>query len=132
MEEIVYEKDYDCPLRDALSRVGDKWSVLAILVLRDRTHRFGEIRRRIEGISQRMLTDTLRTLERDGLVHRHVIPTVPVAVEYTLTEIGRSLIQPLSQIQEWAEANQKAIATARAEYAAREAPLHATPTPPSF
>lgn len=132
MEETAYRKDDPCPLRDALNRVGDKWSVLAILALSEGTYRFGELRRHIGGISQRMLTETLRGLERDGLVHRHVIPTVPVAVEYSLTEIGHALLAPLRQIEVWAEAHQQAITDARAEYAAREAPLHSTPTPPSF
>ena len=92
-----------CPLRDILDRVGDKWSVLVVVLLRDGQLRFSDLRRSVEGISQRMLTHTLRQLERDGLVERTVYPSVPVRVEYELTALGRTLIEPLAALAQWAE-----------------------------
>jgi DNA-binding HxlR family transcriptional regulator len=105
-----------CPLRDVLNRVGDKWSVLVVLCLSEGTQRFSALRRRIEGISQRMLTETLRQLERDGIVQRTVYPTVPVRVEYALTELGHTLIEPLAALAAWAEEYRSAIVRARAAY----------------
>lgn len=87
-----------CPLREVLNRVGDKWSVLVVLCLREGAQRFSALRRRIAGISQRMLTETLRQLERDGLVQRAVFAQVPVRVEYALTELGQTLIAPLAAL----------------------------------
>jgi DNA-binding HxlR family transcriptional regulator len=113
--------DAGCPLREILDQVGNKWSVLAVLVLNERTHRFGELRRRIEGISQRMLTETLRGLERDGLVHRRAIATVPVTVEYSLTDAGRTLIVPLSALAHWAEEYRPYIRRSQADFDARRA-----------
>ncbi|MFD5826622.1 winged helix-turn-helix transcriptional regulator [Lentzea sp. NPDC060358] len=92
----------DCPTRHILDRIGDRWTVLIVGALWDGNARFSELRRRIEGISQKMLTQTLRGLERDGLVHRVVHPEVPVRVEYSLTEAGRTLREPLRALQEWA------------------------------
>ena len=91
----------DCPTRRILDRIGDRWTVLIVGALGDGTARFSELRRRIEGVSQKMLTQTLRGLERDGLVRRTVYPEVPVRVEYTLTDAGRTLQAPLLALQEW-------------------------------
>jgi DNA-binding HxlR family transcriptional regulator len=92
----------DCPTRRILDRIGDRWTVLIVGVLADGDARFSELRRRIEGVSQKMLTQTLRGLERDGLVRRTVYPEVPVRVEYALTDAGRTLQGPLRALQEWA------------------------------
>jgi DNA-binding HxlR family transcriptional regulator len=92
----------DCPTRRILDRIGDRWTVLIVGVLADGDARFSELRRRIEGVSQKMLTQTLRGLERDGLVRRTVYPEVPVRVEYALTDAGRTLQAPLRALQEWA------------------------------
>ncbi len=105
-----------CPLRDVLNRVGDKWSVLVVVLLKDGRLRFSDLRRSIEGISQRMLTHTLRQLERDGLVERTVYPSVPVRVEYELTALGRTLIEPLAALAQWAESHREVILSARAAY----------------
>ncbi|MEU4362249.1 helix-turn-helix domain-containing protein [Promicromonospora sp. NPDC023987] len=93
--------DADCPSRRILDRIGDRWTVLIIGVLGESDARFSELRRRIEGISQKMLTQTLRGLERDGLVRRTVYPEVPVRVEYALTDAGRTLLDPLRALQKW-------------------------------
>jgi DNA-binding HxlR family transcriptional regulator len=92
----------DCPTRRILDRIGDRWTVLIVGVLAEGDARFSELRRRIEGVSQKMLTQTLRGLERDGLVRRTVYPEVPVRVEYALTEAGRTLQGPLHALEEWA------------------------------
>jgi len=85
----------DCPTRRILDRIGDRWTVLIVGALWDGSARFSQLRRRIEGVSQKMLTQTLRGLERDGLVRRTVYPEIPVRVEYALTEAGRTLREPL-------------------------------------
>jgi DNA-binding HxlR family transcriptional regulator len=103
----------DCPAREILDRVGDKWSVLVIVTLGQRTHRFSELHRAIEGISQRMLTLTVRALQRDGLVSRTVYATVPARVDYELTELGRTLLVPLAALYDWAETHREDIRTAR-------------------
>jgi DNA-binding HxlR family transcriptional regulator len=105
-----------CPLREVLDRIGDKWSVLIVLCLGEGIHRFSALRRRIDGISQRMLTETLRQLERDGIVRRTIYPEVPVRVEYELTELGQTLIRPLEALALWAEEHRSAIASARQRY----------------
>jgi DNA-binding HxlR family transcriptional regulator len=107
-------------VREVLDRVGDKWSVLAIALLGGGTRRFNELRRTIEGISQRMLTLTLRGLERDGLVTRTVFPTVPPRVEYSLTPLGRTLLQTVTELANWASSNGQAIQQARVAFDARE------------
>jgi DNA-binding HxlR family transcriptional regulator len=107
--------------REVLNRVGDKWSVLVIVVLGDGTHRFNELKRTIAGISQRMLTHTLRGLERDGLVARTVLPTVPPRVDYALTPLGRTLLRTVNSLAQWASANYGEIEQARAEFDRREA-----------
>ena len=102
-----------------LARVGDKWSVLIVFGLGDGPRRFGEIKRMLGGISQRMLTLTLRGLERDGLVTRTVFPTIPPRVDYELTDLGRSLWIPVGALGAWARENQSKIAAARAAFDAR-------------
>ncbi|MDF2826006.1 MAG: transcriptional regulator, HxlR family [Mycobacterium sp.] len=91
----------DCPTRRILDRIGDRWTVLIVGALGGGPARFSELRRTIEGVSQKMLTQTLRGLERDGLVTRTVYPEVPVRVEYALTEAGRSLQAPLRALEQW-------------------------------
>jgi DNA-binding HxlR family transcriptional regulator len=107
----------DCrAVSDVLARVGDKWSVLVVTRLGSGPLRFNELRRSIGGISQRMLTLTLRGLERDGLITRTVLPTVPPRVEYALTPLGRDLLQPVSGLSDWALRNQSKIARARDQF----------------
>ncbi len=101
---------------DVLARIGDKWSVLVIMMLGDGPRRFNELKRSTAGISQRMLTLTLRGLERDGLVTRTVFPTIPPRVEYELTDLGRSLWQPIEALGEWAFANLDTIERARTAF----------------
>lgn len=109
------------PATDILARVGDKWSVLVVILLGNGTKRFNELRRLINGISQRMLTLTLRGLERDGLVTRTVFPTVPPRVDYALTDLGRSLLGPISALGAWAFGHRQDIDAARLAYDARHA-----------
>ncbi|GGJ94598.1 hypothetical protein GCM10011583_27680 [Streptomyces camponoticapitis] len=106
----------DCEVRQILDRIGDKWSLLVIALLDVRTLRFTELRREIDGISQRMLTVTLRQLERDGLVKRTVHPVVPPRVEYQLTPLGRTLHTTINALVVWTEKHQNEIAASRAEY----------------
>ncbi len=103
----------DCGIRDVLDRLGDKWSVLAIVEMSPGARRFRELQRGIHGISQRMLTLTLRRLERDGLVLRTAYPTVPVTVTYELTERGTSLTHLVKQVADWSLAHKDAIAESR-------------------
>src|SRR3954447_17301098 len=111
-----------CPaVREVLHRIGDKWSVQIVALLRDGPLRFSELRRTIEGISQRMLTLTLRGLERDGLVVRTVFPTVPPRVEYALSPLGKTLLNTLTELAHWVVANRQEIERARAEFDCREA-----------
>ncbi|HEV7666360.1 MAG TPA: helix-turn-helix domain-containing protein [Chloroflexota bacterium] len=105
--------------RDILSRVGDKWSMLIVGLLDGQTLRFMELRRAVPDISQRMLTVTLRHLERDGLVKRTVYPTVPVTVEYCLTPLGRTLLEIVSALVRWSVEHESPIAAARAAYDSR-------------
>ncbi|GAB3837811.1 winged helix-turn-helix transcriptional regulator [Micromonospora andamanensis] len=102
-----------CPVTDVLRRVTDKWTLLLITLLGRRPYRFNELHRAVEGISPRMLTRTLRTLESDGLVDREVFPTVPPSVEYRLTPLGVSLLEPLSVLAEWAVDHHTEIVAAR-------------------
>ena len=97
--------DPSCPTRETLARIADKWTLLVTGCLGGETKRFSELRRGIPGISQKMLTQTLRSLERDGLVTRTVYPTIPPRVDYALTPLGRSLDEPLAAVRTWAEAN---------------------------
>jgi DNA-binding HxlR family transcriptional regulator len=104
------------PVNEVLSRIGDKWTVLVVGLLADGSKRFSELRRTIGGISQRMLTLTLRGLERDGLVTRTAYPTIPPRVDYELTDLGRTLIGPAFAVASWARENHPAISAARARY----------------
>jgi DNA-binding HxlR family transcriptional regulator len=107
---------------EVLARVGDKWTVLVVSVLGGGPRRFNEIRRSLGSISQRMLTLTLRGLERDGLVTRTVFPTIPPRVDYELTKLGRSLLEPVSGLGRWARENRSAIQKARRNFDAAEVP----------
>ncbi|MFB6843813.1 winged helix-turn-helix transcriptional regulator [Streptomyces sp. NPDC056373] len=111
----------DCQVRQILDRIGDKWSLLVIALLEHRRLRFTELRREIDGVSQRMLTVTLRSLERDGLVKRTVHPVVPPRVEYELTSLGRTLHTTIQSLVAWTEKHQEEIAAARTEYDTRAA-----------
>lgn len=104
-------------LREVLNRVGDKWSILVVSLLNDGPRRFSELRRSIEGISQRMLTLTLKGLERDGLVTRTMYPTIPPRVDYELTRVGRTLLEPVMALAAWAEKNRGQIQAARDRFA---------------
>lgn len=106
-----------CPTRQALDRIADKWTALIVGLLGQRAHRFGELKRGIEGISHKVLSQTLQSLERDGLVHRSVLPTKPPSVEYSLTRLGATLVQPLAAIRDWAEQHIEAVQAARDAYA---------------
>jgi DNA-binding HxlR family transcriptional regulator len=106
--------DADCTAtREILNRVGDKWSVLVVVLLGERATRFNELKRSLDGISQRMLTATLRGLERDGLVKRTVHPTNPPQVEYELTALGRTLLEPVSVLALWAQGHRGEVQRAR-------------------
>ncbi|MFE9398240.1 winged helix-turn-helix transcriptional regulator [Streptomyces flavidovirens] len=121
----------DCEVRQILDRVADKWSLLVIALLDSHVLRFTELRRKIDGISQRMLTVTLRQLERDGLVKRTVHPVVPPRVEYELTPLGATLHTTIRSLVTWTEKHQNEIAAARADYDARAAADgEATPAAP--
>jgi DNA-binding HxlR family transcriptional regulator len=109
--------DPDCPTRSVLDRIGDRWTVLVVLSLLDGTKRFTELRDLVGGISPKVLTATLRGLERDGVITRHVYAEVPPRVEYTLTPLGRSLEPVLEAIREWAERHMPEIDRARARTA---------------
>jgi DNA-binding HxlR family transcriptional regulator len=109
---------------EVLARVGDKWSMLVVVMLGDGPRRFNELRRSIGGISQRMLTLTLRALERDGLVTRTVFPTIPPRVDYELTELGRSLLTPVGALSTWALENRSRIQLARQRFDASERQGH--------
>lgn len=100
-------------VREILDLVGDKWSLYIIATLKDGPVRFNELRRQIDGISQRMLTITLRGLERDGLVKRTLFPTIPPRVDYELTDVGRTLLAPVMALVTWANTNQENIQNAR-------------------
>lgn len=105
-----------CPTRLVLNRIADKWTVLVVILLQDGTKRFSELQREIDGISQKMLTQTLRNLERDGLASRTVHATVPPKVEYNLTPLGHTLKDMLYAIKTWSEANIEAVLSAQKNY----------------
>ena len=112
----------DCrAVASVLSRVGDKWSVLVIMLLVGGPRRFNELKRMIGGISQRMLTLTLRGLERDGLVTRTIFPTIPPRVDYELTELGRGLAEPVKALGQWVFEHRPEIEGAREKFDARNA-----------
>ncbi|MBZ5740989.1 winged helix-turn-helix transcriptional regulator [Nocardioides mangrovi] len=109
-----------CPSRQLLDRLSDKWVALVLAALAEQgTMRYSELARRLAGVSQKMLTQTLRTLERDGLLIREVTPTVPVTVDYTLTPLGSSLDGVMRQVKAWAELHMDDVRSAREEYDAR-------------
>ncbi len=107
--------------RGILDRVGDKWSFYIIATLANGTKRFNELKSEIDGISQRMLTLTLRGLERDGLITRTIYPTIPPRVDYELTALGMTLLEPVMSLVKWADANQRAISEARTHFDAKSA-----------
>jgi len=109
-----------CPTRQILDRVGDKWAVLILLLLRDEALRFNQLRRAIEGISQKMLSQVLKSLERDGLVKRRAIATVPVTVEYSITPLGKTLAAAVDPLRDWAERNLKEVLAAQRRYDAQQ------------
>jgi len=106
----------DCPVRDVIQGISGKWSSLLVMALAERPYRFGELRRLVPDISQRMLTQTLHELQRDGYVHREVFPTKPPSVEYSLTDLGRSMFVPLYHLVQWAELNHDAVRNARTAF----------------
>lgn len=109
----------NCGSRKVLDRIGDRWSVLVVLTLADRERRYGELAERIDGISQKMLTQTLRGLERDGIVTRTVHASVPPRVDYALTDLGRSLLELVAGLEVWATTHLDEVEAARARYDAR-------------
>jgi DNA-binding HxlR family transcriptional regulator len=106
----------NCPSREVLDRIGDRWSVLVVGALGDRPHRYGELAKRLEGVSQKMLTQTLRGLERDGMVRRTVHAAVPPRVDYELTPLGRSLRGTLDALAAWAANHIDDVLAARRAY----------------
>ncbi|MFI5622829.1 winged helix-turn-helix transcriptional regulator [Nocardioides sp. NPDC051685] len=109
LPELVPAGAYEaCPVTQTLQMLGDKWTLLVVMMLAERPHRYNELRRRVEGISQRMLTRTLRTLEEDGIVTRTVFPTIPLGVEYALSDRGRDLLVPLAGLADWVVRGQAA------------------------
>ena len=109
----------DCPTRQILDRVGDKWAVLILLLLRQEPQRFNRLRRAIEGIPQKMLSQVLKSLERDGLIRRRAIATVPVTVEYSLLPLGATLAAAVDPLRDWAEKNLKEVLAAQRRYDAQ-------------
>jgi DNA-binding HxlR family transcriptional regulator len=105
----------DCPSRPILDQIADKWSMMALAVLEKPT-RFNEIKRRLSGVTQRVLTQTLRRLERNGMITRRVIPTSPIGVEYSLTPLGESLREPFGRLYDWTIEHAATIQTAQADY----------------
>ncbi|HEY3004938.1 MAG TPA: helix-turn-helix domain-containing protein [Kribbellaceae bacterium] len=115
--EIEYDAFLaDCPARKLLDRISDKWVTLLLTALADGPQRYSDLSRKVAGISQKMLTQTLRSLERDGLVSRRVTPSVPVRVDYELTELGVSLMQLIRSIKAWAEQHLDEVLDAHAAY----------------
>jgi DNA-binding HxlR family transcriptional regulator len=112
--------DPDCPTRLVLDRIGDKWTVLVVLLLTDGPMRFSELRGRLGRVAPKVLTQTLRRMERDGLVTRRIYAEVPPRVDYELTDLGQSLIEPIVVLGDWAELNVGRITAAQEAYDARE------------
>lgn len=115
-ERRVFHNNEDCPVRNVVAQIGDKWSILILFALVDGPDRFNSLRSRIEGISQRMLTQSLRDLERDGFVLRTVYPQVPVKVEYELTELGKGLSSSVWKLVSWADTHHETIRENRKSY----------------
>ena len=116
----VFLNDEECPIRNVVAQIGDKWSILILFALVDGADRFNSLKSRIEGISQRMLTQTLRDLERDGFILRTVYAQVPVKVEYELTELGKGLTGSVWQLVSWANDHHADIRQARQQYDERD------------
>ena len=110
-----------CPQRMALEHVTSRWGTLVLIALLDRSYRFGELRREIGRVSEKMLTQTLQTLERDGLVHRDAKPVIPPRVDYSLTDLGREAAEQVRALAQWTERRMAAIQRAREEYDAAKA-----------
>ncbi|MCT7374862.1 winged helix-turn-helix transcriptional regulator [Chelativorans salis] len=108
-------------MHEILNLVGDKWSVLVVRLLGEGTMRFNELRRAIDGISQKMLTSTLRNLERNGFVTRTIYPTIPPRVDYALTELGRELLVPVTALAKWVDTNRERIDEARVRFDEQQA-----------
>lgn len=108
--------DANCPTRLVLDRIADKWAVLVLGLLTAETQRFNQLRRRIDGLSQKMLSQTLKSLERDGLVHRRALATVPVTVEYSITPLGRTLADTVDGLRVWAESHIAEVQRAQKRY----------------
>lgn len=106
----------NCPVRNVVQNIFGKWSALLLMALAEKPYRFGALRRLIPDISQRMLTETLRELQRDGYVHREVFPTKPPSVEYSLTDLGRSMFDSLQHLLNWAENHHGAVQEARSKF----------------
>lgn len=115
-DPFQWDARQNCEVRQILDRIADKWSLLVIALLERRTRRFTELKKEIDGVSQRMLTVTLRQLERDGLVHRYVHATVPPRVDYSLTDLGCTLHDTIKPLVAWTETHQEQIISARAAY----------------
>ena len=124
MPDLMLDEDHlgdlysaDCPCRDILDLVASKWSTLIIGVLENEPHRFGQLKRAVPGITQKMLTQTLRRLEKDGLVHREVHAQMrPPQVEYSLTDLGQSITEPLGAIRDWSEQHLPDVRRARRRF----------------
>ncbi|HWQ07780.1 MAG TPA: helix-turn-helix domain-containing protein [Holophaga sp.] len=120
MRKAVEGRSCQCAVRDVLDRISDRWSLLVLLRLEPGTLRFSDLRRAVGDISQRMLSQTVRRLEEEGLVGREVHPTVPPRVDYSLTELGRSLLVPVRHLVAWAETNHAQVRAARARFRSRQ------------
>lgn len=105
-----------CPSRTSLARIANKWTAMIVIALSERPMRFTDIQTRVDGISGKVLTDTVRALERDGILARQVFPEVPPRVEYSLTELGQTLIEPLEALRTWAESHIEEVLAARDAY----------------
>ncbi|WP_110661317.1 winged helix-turn-helix transcriptional regulator [Salinicola socius] len=114
----AHDFEQPCPIRDVLDRIGDQWSLLVLSTLESGTFRFNTLLREIGDISKQMLSRTLKQLEQDGFVTRTVYAEVPPRVEYTLTDLGRSFLQPMQHLVAWADENHRTIVDARAHYRA--------------
>lgn len=117
---VKHSIPYPCPVRDVLDRLTDRWTILVLRELVDGTQRFSELKRQVEGISPRMLSQTLRRLEQDGLILREVFPTVPPKVQYTIKPLGASYFKVIQEMVGWAVVNQDEVLAARAAYAPPE------------
>jgi len=116
VEKRIFHNNEECPIRNVVAQIGDKWSMLILFALVDEADRFNSLKTRIVGISQRMLTQTLRDLEREGYVKRTVFPEVPVRVEYQLTDMGKGIVKPLYQLVTWANDHHEEIKHCRHNY----------------